>query len=455
MRVGLREELLGGVGAVALAGMLLLAWLILLGAESAILSESSHAFERDVASLTQAVAEAAALEDAERVRAFGRIAHRHVREGSLRAATILSPGGAVVASSAPPRAAEEARDAEETPSRRVRTVPSAAGAFTVVAEGDFAATLARIDGLRLWGLAFTGLAVLGVVLVGRAALARGVVAPVEALAAATRRIAEGDLSARTAPGRRDEIGELARAFNAMAERLERSRDELLEAERLAAVGRLSAGVAHEVGNPLAALRGNLQLLEREDLSAEERRAVLAGMDRAAERMDRTIGALLGYARPSRGARAPVDLRRAAEAAVSLVRAQPRFAGVRFRIDAAEGLDAVETDADALGQVLVNLLVNAAQAMNGEGEAAVRARRGAESVVLEVEDRGPGVATADAERLFEPFFTTKAAGEGTGLGLALSRRLARDLGGDLALVRAGAPGAVFRLTLPARSLREAA
>ncbi len=234
--------------------------------------------------------------------------------------------------------------------------------------------------------------------------------------------------------------------------LERMQSSLIRASKLASVGRLAAGVAHEIGNPLAAVRGYLSLLDR-GLEPSEQAEVLARSQRELGRIHDTIKKLLTYARPDEDGGPPVlvDTEAVVADAVGLLRNHPSLRGVELVVHAPEGgLGRALAHAGPLEQVLVNLLLNAAQAMVDAPSPRIEVRWRSDGDVrtLEIEDRGPGVPAELREQIFDPFFTTKAPGDGTGLGLAISRALMERMDGDLEVTDGEAGGACFVLRLAA-------
>ena len=244
------------------------------------------------------------------------------------------------------------------------------------------------------------------------------------------------------------VEELTRAGRALDE----AHASLARSERLATMGRLAAGLAHEIGNPLGAISGYVEIARaRLPPDADRDLAVAVGrIAEAAARIDRTIRDLLDLARTAPPRLAPLDLAAVLATAVRLARVQARFRHVEVETRFPPGLPPVLADEHQLGQVLLNLLLNAGDAMGGEGQvvlsAALAGERG--EVELSVADAGPGIAAEHLPRLFEPFFTTKEPGEGTGLGLAISHRIVESLGGALSAENGASGGAVFRLRLPA-------
>jgi signal transduction histidine kinase len=238
-----------------------------------------------------------------------------------------------------------------------------------------------------------------------------------------------------------------------------ARESLLRSERLATLGRIASGIAHEVGNPLGAISGYVELA-RDRLAMAERRApgplaeaapqdevddFLVRIGAEVARIDAIVRELLDLARPAEPALGEIDLAAPLDAALRLARVHSRFRGVEVALDLPPDLPRVIADERRLGQVFLNLLLNAGDAMAGAGRVSVRARAEDDRLVVRVEDSGPGIAPDDLPRVFEPFFTTKAAGRGTGLGLALSQGIVESFGGRLGAAN-GAGGAVFTLEL---------
>jgi signal transduction histidine kinase len=226
-----------------------------------------------------------------------------------------------------------------------------------------------------------------------------------------------------------------------------------ERERLAALGQMAAGLAHEVKNPLGAIKGAAQLLndpsDDKKLDAAAREFVGIILEEV-DRLDRVVGSVLDYARPAAGAPGPIDvngvIRRTA-----VVLGPARGDSIEFKLELAAELPKVRADAEQLRQVLMNLIQNAIQAMAGRGEVKIRsfersAQRGGSFVAIAISDQGPGIAPAIRKSLFVPFFTTK--GKGTGLGLAISGRVVQEMGGRIDVQSDPGMGATFTVLLPA-------
>ncbi len=257
------------------------------------------------------------------------------------------------------------------------------------------------------------------------------------------------------------LGLLAVREVAQRERLEaRAREEtrvrdlerqLFHAERLTTAGRLAAGIAHEINNPLEGMANYLSLargaLERGDVEAARRRleGVRQGLDRAAL----VVRQVLAHADPAKAPRTAVDLNRVLAESTEFVRSRPEFGSVRFESALAEAPLTVEGNPIMLGQVVLNLIVNACEAQPGGGEVRVSSRAAEGSVLAEVADRGPGIAAADRERIFEPFFSTKNS---TGLGLSICHAIVRQHGGRLEARPRPDGGTVFQMTLPSAPAR---
>jgi two-component system NtrC family sensor kinase len=321
--------------------------------------------------------------------------------------------------------------------------------------------------LRLY-LSLTGcvIAVLAYVL-----LTRLIVGPVESLTRAAEQLAEGARSAQAPVGGAAEVARLAVTFNHMAAELRRqkgaleqrlselehttlelssTRDQLVRSEKLASVGRLAAGVAHEIGNPLAAITGLIELLQLGGLSQSEHDEFLARVRGETERIHRIIRELLDYARtpPEAVLEARGNLASVIEEAVKLIAPQKDLRLVTIEVRIHDDAPWVAASSHDMTQVVLNLLLNAADAVAGEGSILVELRRAGEGLELSVADTGPGIPEALLGRVFDPFFTTKPAGKGTGLGLAVCLSLVERFGGKIAAENTKGSGARFVLWLPA-------
>jgi two-component system, NtrC family, sensor kinase len=227
---------------------------------------------------------------------------------------------------------------------------------------------------------------------------------------------------------------------------------LMESDRLAAVGELVAGVAHEVNNPLSSISAFAQLLLRDGELSPHQRESIEVIRAETMRASQVVKDLLAFARRSEVQSAPLDLNGVVGRTVRMRQYQFSEASVRVESDLAADLPSVMGDARQLQQVCLNLLTNAVQAMSpGGGVLHVRTYQANDRVRLEVKDTGPGIAVDARAHIFEPFFTTKKEGEGTGLGLSVSYGIVAAHGGAIEVVETGPAGTTFRVTLPAASV----
>jgi signal transduction histidine kinase len=271
---------------------------------------------------------------------------------------------------------------------------------------------------------------------------RSVARPVALLGQGASRLAAGDLEARIEVDSPDEFGALARQFNAMARSIKEQQERLVQSEKLAGIGRLAAGVAHEINNPLAVILGYAHLLQRkaEGQLADDLRIIEDESLRAKE----IVEGLLDLSRPLATAPEPVDLRELCDEAVARLVATGRTVGASVEVS---GRARVGGHPQKLRQVVLNLIKNGAEAAGPGGKVEVGLTQapagGAEMVVS---DSGPGLPAEASQRLFEPFFTTKPAG--TGLGLAVSLGIVQAHGGTLEADSPPGRGARFTVSLPA-------
>jgi signal transduction histidine kinase len=230
------------------------------------------------------------------------------------------------------------------------------------------------------------------------------------------------------------------------ERVRELERQLMHSERLASVGRLAAGLAHEINNPLEGVSNYLGLLE-EDLAAgctEGSRQLVRLAGEGINRASGVIRQVLAYSDPGRGTTTRLDLREILQRSVDFVRGSPEHRQVEIGLSMPGEPLPVEGNPVTLGQVFLNLLLNACEAQAEEGEVAVTAEARGESARVQVADRGPGIEAANLERVFEPFFSTSGS---TGLGLALSKGIIDSLGGRLEAANRAGGGAELTVTLP--------
>jgi len=318
---------------------------------------------------------------------------------------------------------------------------------------------------------------------GHYIVTRHVLRPVERLMAVADAVVGGDLVARAPDAETSDFATLAARLNRMTDHLLDAQSQLVRSEKLASIGRLAAGIAHEVGNPLGAMGTYVEVLRRRGGDPE----VVQGLTRELDRIDAIIRGLLDYARPREEPLQPIEPGAVLRSTFALLEAQGAFKPVRAALDVADGVPRVMGRGHLLEQALVNLLLNAvdaASAGRGGGVVILGARRwayepgraapkrasddggsefprtpprrparsefaaGLPGALLFVADSGPGVAPEDRERVFDPFFTTRPPGQGTGLGLAIVARAVHDMGGVVWVDPAREGGAAFKLFFPA-------
>jgi signal transduction histidine kinase len=330
---------------------------------------------------------------------------------------------------------------------------------------DAESPLARL--LRLY-LMITGALIVALTYV---LLTRLIVGPVENLTRASEQLAEGARVAQVPVAGAAEVARLAVSFNRMASELRKqksaleerlneilrttkelreTRDQLVRSEKLASVGRLSAGIAHEIGNPLAAITGLVELLQMGGLSPSEHDEFLARIRAETERIHRIIRELLDYSRtrPSDStALAYGNLAEVVDEAVKLITPQKDLRQVTIERRFHDEKPLVRAPAHELTQIVLNLLLNAADAVAGEGSILIELKREGDDLLLTISDSGPGIPEAVLGRIFDPFFTTKPPGKGTGLGLAVCLSLVERYGGKLWAENTKSGGARFNLVLP--------
>lgn len=335
-----------------------------------------------------------------------------------------------------------------------------------------------------------------------------VLRPLAEMVSSAKSIAAGDVERRVPEEGPEEIAALARALNQLTDQLLQNQDrlaenirsldetnqrlsqaysDLLQAEKMASLGHLAAGVAHEIGNPLGAVLGYLGLQKRRGGDPE----LLEGMEREVRRIDRIVRGLLDYARPAGTATERMDVNASVRRIIELLRGQGWLGGVDVDLDLEDDLPRITADPHRIDQVFINLLRNAESAMDGKGTLSVRTRferyqptqtvavrrsddppgvnyshlrraraRSARSmrelkpqtevVRVTVVDSGPGIAPDILSSIFDPFFTTKDPGEGTGLGLAIVAGTVAELGGRIEASSPEDGGAVFNIWIPTES-----
>lgn len=300
--------------------------------------------------------------------------------------------------------------------------------------------------------AFAGLlAVTALVTILASLLVAGKIArPVLALTDFTRRYAQPSERPQLPEGGPAEIGELGRSFVRLVDDLAHSQQTLAQASKLAAVGEVTALLAHEVRTPLGILRSSAQTLRQEEGLGPEARELLQIIDSETGRLNRLVSSLLDSARTRSPQFAAVDLHALARHAATLLNTQLRDRRIRFELDLQASQSMLDADGEQLTQVLLNLTMNALQILPPEGRIEIASRNEPGRLVVEVSDDGPGIAAADRGRIFDPFVFKREGG--LGLGLAVVRQILRQHGGDISAGESRLGGACFRFWLPLQGTR---
>jgi len=316
---------------------------------------------------------------------------------------------------------------------------------------------------------------------GHYLVTRLVLKPLAELHRSADAVIQGNLDARAPAAETADFTQLGERFNRMTDHLLDAQSQLVRAEKLATVGRLAAGIAHEIGNPLGGASTYLEVLRRRAAEPE----VVEALRRELDRIDKIVRSLLDYARPREEALQPVDVAVVLSAALELLRAQGALHSTRAELDIPTPVPRILGRAHELEQAVVNLLLNAVDAaphgslvlgarLWGYAPERVIPRRagdtsdaffprapsrrpsrtelesGTPGVLIFVADSGAGIPAADRDKVFEPFYTTKEPGRGTGLGLAIVARVVFEMGGVVWLEQAREGGAAFKIFLPAEA-----
>jgi signal transduction histidine kinase len=483
-RPGLRLQIL-----LALAGVILVAYVPLFFAIAQVTRVNALAYREESA---RALGRAAAAHVGDVMQTdpalLGRVTAAHVGGSGALAIVVFDAAGKRLASSGPdaeiaaiavpslPYGESVQRTATHTGARALDVVMPAGDAAVLVrvaTDEDSARTAGLVRGIAL----YMGVFALMLLVLTYFVLTRAIVRPIEQLSAAADRVARGarDLELPRAGAR--EVSDLGTSVRAMAARLladERAmrakvdelqsttrrlgetREQLAGSERLASVGKLAAGVAHEIGNPIAAIMGMHDLIAEGDLPAEDQADFLRRMRKETERIHVVVRDLLDYARPETGpssARIAIaTVKEVVDDTLSLVKPQKEMRNVTVSTEIDPDLR-VMLSPQRLTQVLLNLLLNAAGALAGKPSdaphtLAIRAKADGDARVrIEVEDDGPGIPAELRDRVFDPFVTTKEVGSGTGLGLSVCRGIVEGAKGRIELDATYASGARFVIELP--------
>ncbi|MGD9233868.1 MAG: ATP-binding protein [Desulfobacterales bacterium] len=315
--------------------------------------------------------------------------------------------------------------------------------------------MALLGSIMLW--------VLGLKFVGR---------PLNRLVEITRQIGKGDFSVRVAVHGRDELSSLANAINQMCAQLEASREtvrketeariaaleQLRHTERLATLGRLSSGIAHELGTPLNVVSGRAKLIINEDLKKEDITECSRIIKEQAERMTKLIRQLLDFARRRAPQKSPVNLKNLSDQVIEMLKPAAEKQKVIFKLVKNDDIPLVSMDPFQIQQVLINLVMNGIQAMPDGGylEIGLHMKYSCHPalsdqeqhyVAINIKDEGNGISEDNINHIFEPFFTTKNVGEGTGLGLSIAYGIVREHGGWIDVKSKVGEGSCFTIYIP--------
>jgi signal transduction histidine kinase len=377
---------------------------------------------------------------------------------------VFRAGGRVVASTLPAKVSSALADsyAKESRFSRVQTGAGEYALFgsrllsvqkTPVGElliaRSFASIRQSIDSLEQT-LIVVWIAAIIAGLAGSYLLARRLLLPVRQLDQAASRIARQEYGTRVPDGGKDELGRLARTFNAMCSSIESARGELIRQERLSTIGRLSSSIVHDLRNPLAAIYGGAEMLMDGDLNEAQTRRVTANIYRSSRSIKEMLQDLVNASRGSAGGAEPCHLAEVVEAAVEAQTGVAEEQNVEMHVNIDRSIE-VPLERARMERVFLNLLNNAIEAMPTGGEVNISARQEEDAVTIIVQDTGPGIPVGIRDRLFEPFATAGKAG--LGLGLALSRQTVRDHGGELSVDITWERGARFFVRLPFRFHKE--
>jgi two-component system, NtrC family, sensor kinase len=312
------------------------------------------------------------------------------------------------------------------------------------------------------------------VMVGLVLLSRIVVKPIHQLLSLTAGYKEGDEVPAVAVGSRNEIGELTRSLHNMLRRLDENKkelrdhiaslekaneelrqaqDEIIRSEKLASVGRLAAGIAHEIGNPIGIILGYLDLLRSGDIEEEEKKDFLGRIESEITRVNQIIKDLLDFSRPSSGELVQTHVHETLQNTLGMLAPQPMMEKVHSRLELTASDDVVLANPNRLQQVFLNILLNAADALAEKGKReeersiTISSENSGEHIQVLFTDNGPGIAHDELAHIFDPFYTTKEPGRGTGLGLSVSYRIVESLGGTINAESALDRGTKITLSIP--------
>lgn len=326
--------------------------------------------------------------------------------------------------------------------------------WAVIVEVNIAEEMLGFSGRLIWLVAailFSGMLAIGVV----AVFSRMVILPLVSLSRDIRRRDRRPTDSLRLSGSGQKILEfrqLVAEFNAHSEERRRAEQQTVQAEKLATLGEMAAGLAHEIGTPLNVMRGNAQLIQRRLPQEDPNRAVLDKIIQQTTRIADLIRGLLDLSRADQDEFAPVGLGGIASRSVETIRSLYPEIKVALNVDEPE--PTLRGRARPIEHAMLNLMVNSCQAMDGKGDLEVTIRLSplSDERLVSVRDTGCGISPEDLPRIFQPFFSTKASGKGTGLGLALVDRVMREHGGSVRVFSTPGEGSLFELCFPSGEVR---
>lgn len=322
-------------------------------------------------------------------------------------------------------------------------------------------------------------------LLGFYLLHRNLIRPINRLVKRAEEFKEGETFFLASTSGQNEFGKLSRALNLLLRgsdeskaelktsissleranvELRQAQEEIIRSEKLASIGRLASGIAHEIGNPIGIVLGYLDLLKGNGLDKEERKDIIDRMGEEIDRVNRTIRNLLDFSRPSKGEVKEVSVHQTISDMLDMLKPQPMMADVALTLEQEADRDTVLADPDKLKQVFLNIVMNAVDAMEagqaGDGipQKALSIRtelapddqlgeKNGHSMHIRFIDNGPGMPADAIHRVFDPFYTTKEPGKGTGLGLSVSLRIVEEIGGDIKANSEQGKGSMVTVILP--------
>jgi two-component system, NtrC family, sensor kinase len=334
-----------------------------------------------------------------------------------------------------------------------------------------------LRGVQKIVIAYILLDTLVLTLVGILLLSRIVVKPIRKMLKMASEYRDGRMIPFAVESSTNEIGELSRSLAAMLKRLDENKSELqahitsleranadlqqaqsnlVRSEKLASVGRLAAGIAHEIGNPISISLGYLELLKKTEVEEEERRDFLDRLEMEVSRISRIIRQLLDFSRPSSAKPEKTHVHDVLKKTMTILKPQPMMEGIEVRLQPGAADDLLIADPNRLQQVFVNIVMNAADALaDGSGTCSggreklllIRTWNDEVNFTVEFADTGPGIPQEELAHIFDPFYTTKEPGKGTGLGLSVCYRIVESMGGLIKAESRKGQGASFTVTLP--------